>query len=92
MRRWANDIGHNLAKLRMQRGLTQEQLAAKLQINGADISRQVLANIESRRRRVNEQQIRALLKVLRCSLDELFFGTTPPASNITSAGSKSLRR
>lgn len=86
MRHWANDIGHNLAKLRMQRGLTQEQLAAKLQISGADISRQVLANIESRRRRVNEQQIRALMKVLRCSLDELFFGTT------SSANPKSQRR
>lgn len=76
MKRWANDIGPNVRRLRLRRGLTQEQLAAKLQISGSDISRQILANIESRRRRVYEYQLRALIKVLRCTLDELFFGTS----------------
>jgi len=80
MRRWANDIGPNVRKLRLLRGLTQEQLAAKLQIHGSDMTRQVIANIEARRRRVYEHQIRLLLKVLRCNLDELFFSTTPTAN------------
>lgn len=81
MKRWANDIGPNVTRLRLRRGLTQEQLAAKLQISGSDISRQILANIESRRRRVYEYQLRALIKVLRCTLDELFFGV-PSTTNI----------
>jgi transcriptional regulator with XRE-family HTH domain len=62
------------------RGLTQEQLAAKLQIHGSDMTRQVIANIEARRRRVYEHQIRLLMKVLRCTLDELFFGIPPDHS------------
>jgi transcriptional regulator with XRE-family HTH domain len=78
MKRWANDIGHHLAKIRISRGLTQEQLAAKIQIKGAGMSRQVIANIEARRRRVYEQHLRAFVKVLRCSYDELFLGPQPP--------------
>jgi len=80
MKRWANDIGPNVRKLRIRLGLTQEQLAAKLQINGSDMTRQVVANIEARRRRVYEHQIRLLMKVLRCTLDELFFGIPPSHS------------
>ena len=77
MSRWANDIGPNLRKLRLRLGLTQDQLAARLQIAGSNMTRQILANIECRRRRVNEQQIRQFIKVLRCTLDELFFGIPP---------------
>ncbi len=84
MKVWANDIGPNLARLRLRRGLTQEQFAAQLQVLGYDFSRQVIANIESRRRRVFEDHLRAFIRVLRCTLDELFFGvslvsTTHPA-------------
>lgn len=80
MKRWANNIGPHLTRLRLRRGLTQEQLAAKLQLAQADMTRQVVANIEARRRRVNEDHILGLLKVLRCDLNELFFGG-PPATD-----------
>lgn len=80
MKRWANNIGPHLTRIRRRRGLTQEQLAAKLQINESDMTRQVVANIEARRRRVYEDHFRALVKVLRCDLNELFFGN-PPATN-----------
>jgi transcriptional regulator with XRE-family HTH domain len=73
----ANDIGHNLAKIRFRRKLTQDQLAARLQIAGYDMTRQVVANLESRRRIATDRHITGLVKVLRCSLDELFFGTPP---------------
>jgi transcriptional regulator with XRE-family HTH domain len=92
MKRWANDIGPNVTRLRLRRGLTQEQLAAKLQISGSDISRQILANIESRRRRVYEYQLRALIKVLRCTLDELFFGVPSATGNSPPTHSKLSRR
>jgi transcriptional regulator with XRE-family HTH domain len=80
MKRWANDIGPNLRRVRLRLGLTQEQFAAKLQIAGADMTRQVVANMEARRRRVYEHQIRLVIKVSRCTLNELFFGV-PPATN-----------
>jgi transcriptional regulator with XRE-family HTH domain len=74
----ANHIGQNVVKRRILLGLTQEQLTARLQINGSDMTRQVVANIESCRRSANEDQIRHLKKALRCSFDELFFGTPLP--------------
>lgn len=86
MKRWANNIGPHLTRIRRRRGLTQDQLAAKLQIGESNMTRQVVANIEARRRRVYENHIRDLVKVLRCDLDELFFGKsapdkTPPAKS-----------
>ena len=92
MRTKANDIGQHLVKLRVQRRLTQEQLAAKLQINGANMTRQVVANIEARRRRVYEHQIRPLVTVLRCSFDDLFLGTALPPKSNPSSHSKPPRR
>ena len=71
----ANHIGQNVVKLRALRGLTQEQLAAKVQINGSNMTRQVIANIESGRRSVSEDQIRHLANVFRCSFDGIFLGS-----------------
>jgi transcriptional regulator with XRE-family HTH domain len=92
MKSKANDIGQHLVKLRLRRGLTQENLAAKLQISGSNMTRQVIANIEARRRRVTEQHIRDLVKVLRCSFDELFLGIQPLEHGHFQAQSKSPRR
>lgn len=89
MKRWANNIGPNLTRIRIRRGLTQEQLAAKLQIGEVNMTRQVVANIEARRRRVYEEQIIGLVKVLRCDINELFFGIVPAAKI---SPSKSPRR
>jgi hypothetical protein len=44
------------------------------------MTRQVVANMEARRRRIYEHQIRLVIKVSHCTLDELFFGV-PPAMN-----------
>jgi transcriptional regulator with XRE-family HTH domain len=74
MKRKANQIGQNVAKIRARLGLTQEQLEARLQINGSNMTRQVVANIESGRRSANEDQIRDLRKALRCSFDDIFLG------------------
>jgi transcriptional regulator with XRE-family HTH domain len=92
MKRWANDIGPNLTKLRLRRGLTQEELAARLQIAEADMTSQVVANIEARRRRVYEDHIRGLIKVLRCDLNELFFGVPPATGSNLPTRSKPPRR
>lgn len=39
-------IGKNIRNLREKRGMTQEVLAAKLQLNGCDITRSAMAKIE----------------------------------------------
>jgi transcriptional regulator with XRE-family HTH domain len=49
-----NIIGSVVIKLRFERGWSQETLAAKLQCQADDISRDVLANIETGRTQVTE--------------------------------------
>ena len=44
-----NVVGQNIVKFRHQRGWTQDELDAKLQLLGCNITRQILANIETRR-------------------------------------------
>jgi len=72
MQRKANVIGQNVAKFRYLRGWTQEELVGKLQLAGCDISRAVLANIETQRRIVTDVQVDALAKVFGVSRDDLF--------------------
>lgn len=72
MKREANVIGPNVAKFRCQRGWTQEQLVAKLQLEGCYITRDILANIESRRSPSNDIQIVFFAYVLGVKIEQLF--------------------
>lgn len=49
-----NVTGRGIAYVRSQQNLSQEILAARLQCDGLDISRQMLANIEIGRKRVED--------------------------------------
>ena len=61
----------NIKKLRKQAGLTQDQLAAKLQVVDCDLSRATIANIEAGRRHVYPHEIRALAKALRVTYQDI---------------------
>ena len=52
-----NIVGPLVRQLRMKRGLTQAQLAAKLNLLGWDLSRDTLAKIESQARWVADFEI-----------------------------------
>jgi transcriptional regulator with XRE-family HTH domain len=67
-----NVVGTAVRRLREARGLTQEQLAAKCQAKGLDITRGTLAKIESRVRAVYDDELHILATILRSSADELF--------------------
>jgi transcriptional regulator with XRE-family HTH domain len=54
------------------RGLTQEQLAAKCQIAGLDISRSTLAKIEAGLRCATDHDVWVIAKILKVPLAELF--------------------
>ena len=41
---YSERMGRHLAKLRQDKGLTQEQLAARLQVQGCDLTRSALAS------------------------------------------------
>jgi transcriptional regulator with XRE-family HTH domain len=70
--RCQNLIGPTVRKLRMAAGLSQEALAAKLQLAGWDITRGGLSKIEARIRRVNDAEMLVLAKALKCSLADLY--------------------
>lgn len=65
-------IGNNLRLLREKAKLTQEQVSAKLQVNGCDITRSALAKIEVGQRHLYPDEIILLKKILNVSYDEIF--------------------
>ena len=65
-------IGNNIRKLRERVGLTQEQVAAKLQINGCDITRSAVAKIEVGQRHLYPDEIILLKNILGTSFEEIF--------------------
>lgn len=58
---YSERMGRHLAKLRQDKGLTQEQLAARLQVQGCDLTRSALAKIEVGQRHLYPDEIKALL-------------------------------
>ena len=65
-------IGNNLRGLRERAGFTQEQVAAKLQINGCDITRSAVAKIEVGQRHLYPDEIILLKEILSATFDEIF--------------------
>jgi len=68
----ANIVGPQIRARRNQLGLTQEAFAARCQLNGLDISRGTLSQIEAQLRCVTDDELLALARVLKVSTDSLF--------------------
>ena len=69
---YSERMGRHLAKLRQDKGLTQEQLAARLQVQGCDLTRSALAKIEVGQRHLYPDEIKALSVVLGISNEQIF--------------------
>lgn len=67
-----NVVGPVVRKLRMAAGLSQEALAAKLQVGGWDLSRAGLSKIEAGLRRVNDAELWVLAHALCCGITDLY--------------------
>jgi transcriptional regulator with XRE-family HTH domain len=67
-----NVIGSNVRFLREKNGWTQDQLAAKCNLQGLNISRGTLAKIEAKVRRVIDIEVKMLAAVLQVEINELF--------------------
>ncbi len=72
MDRDANLIGRKVAKLRYQRKWTQDTLVAKMQIRGCNITRDVLANIETKRCVATDKHIFFFAEIFGVDVAELF--------------------
>lgn len=69
---YSERMGRHLAKLRQDKGLTQEQLAARLQVQGCDLTRSALAKIEVGQRHLYPDEIKALSVVLGINYEQIF--------------------
>lgn len=65
-------IGKNIRSFREHIGMTQEVLAAKLQLRGCDITRSAVAKIEVGQRHLYADEIILIKEILNISFDELF--------------------
>ena len=65
-------IGQNIRKIRESRGMTQDTLAAKLQLHGCDITRSAVAKIEVGQRHLYPDEILLIRKILNTTYDNIF--------------------
>ncbi len=70
---YEKNFGKNIRSLREKNDLTQEQLSAKLQLRGCDITRSALAKIEVGQRHIYPDEIILFKEILNVSFDELFY-------------------
>jgi transcriptional regulator with XRE-family HTH domain len=68
----ANVVGPAVRKARCRLGLSQEELAARCQRAGLDISRSTLAQIEIQYRYLSDDELLILAAVLNLSTDDLY--------------------
>ncbi len=68
------NIGDNIRKLRIEKGLSQEKLCAELQRRGCDIGRTTYAKYESGELNVRVSVLTELRKIYQCSYDTFFEG------------------
>ena len=67
-----NIVGAVIRRLRTERGLSQEQLAAQIQISGLELSRGTLSKIEAGLRCVSDYELPVIAKTLKVGLADLF--------------------
>lgn len=68
---YERQLGKKIRLLRKKYKLTQEQLSAKLQINGCDITRSAIAKIEAGQRHIYADEIKLIKEILGISYEEL---------------------
>ena len=64
-------VGKRIREFRRKKGLTQEQLAARLQTRGCDITRSALAKMEAGQRHIYVDELKLLSELLGASYEEL---------------------
>lgn len=65
-------IGQNIKRLRCERMWSQDQLAAKLQVEGCDITRSAVAKIEVGQRHLYPDEIKTLKTIFKINYEDLF--------------------
>lgn len=64
-------IGNNIRRIRESQDMTQDTLAAKLQLQGCDITRSAVAKIEVGQRHLYPDEIILIRKILKTSYESI---------------------
>ncbi|KZL89410.1 helix-turn-helix domain-containing protein [Clostridium magnum] len=67
-----NIIGKKINLIRKLKGITQEQLTARLNVQGIDIDRTMISKIETQSREISDFEIKAIANALGVTIEELF--------------------
>jgi transcriptional regulator with XRE-family HTH domain len=68
----ANHIGPQIKRLRRARGWSQAKLAERLQLNGLDVGRDVVAQMESQFHCIRDKDILYLARVFKVGMADFF--------------------
>lgn len=69
---YEKEFGKRIKAIREAAGVTQDNLAAKMQLNGCDITRSAIAKIEVGQRHIYPDEIKLIKTILNVSYDDLF--------------------
>ena len=64
-------VGNNIRKIREKKGMTQDGLAAKLQLLGCDLTRSAIAKIEVGQRHLYPDELILIRKILDTSFEDI---------------------
>ena len=67
-----NIVGKKIREIRMNQGLTQEELATACCLIGFDITRSTIAKVESQNRQITDIEIRLFAKILKVNEGDFF--------------------
>lgn len=67
-----NIIGKRIKEIREQKNLTQEQLAARLNVLGIRIDRPMITRIENQTRYLLDYELYAISEALKVNIEEFF--------------------
>lgn len=68
------NIGLNVRTIRIAQKISQEELSARLQTRGCDITRSALAKIEVGQRHLYPDELLQLKEIFEVSFDDIFYG------------------
>lgn len=70
-------LGENIARLREEKGFTQEQVVARLQVMGSPISRSTYSGIEIGRGNIFDSDLVGLQEIFQVPYERFFEGIVP---------------
>ena len=70
----SGNIGQNIRRVRLAAGMTQDEVAAKLQLMGCDLSRSVYSQMECGTYNIRVRELAALTIIFHTDYNALFEG------------------